>query len=804
MMSDWGDELVTIVEIDQPLCSLVYGESPCAAVLGTTGDSKCYNTFKTCQDTDNYDPATLTLRFVTSQSGAVEKYGPAIPSVSSVRISPMEINIGGMDESISPFGKREKATITFSDHSDDGLLVDKYRLERHSGASESSGTGFDPSQRGTYWGKWIARNPFHEGYNVRVYEGKMGDDLADMQVRNYLLHKIQGPDDGTVNVVCKDVFSRVERRKAKAPAASRGELASDITAGDSTLTLSPSGIGDLEYPNTGHVSIGDEIIEFSRSTGSDTMTLVTRGAKNTEADDHDEEDSVQLMLSYSGDSVSDIIYDLLTNYADVPASYIDKDRWDAIAENTITGLYTADIAEPTEIEDLVGELAISAGFTIWPDVSTNEIRIRGLEPNALQSLDTRVDDDDWIREGSLRVKRQPERRVSQVWVYYGQINPLESVDEGKNYKSRTILADLDAETDEEYGTSSIRRVWGRWIPEFGRSIAEQTGNRILSIFRNPPHVAEFELDVSRDRQIKLATPFELHTDSVQDTDGSILTANHISTRVFRDQAGVSVRSQELAFFKELGNPDVRNLYIDNPTGYFRLLNEYRTLYGDPFDGLTINLFVNSDVGGSNDFTVGFWRQNIEEFNALRISGFSQDVTINVEIASGVRVHGSGGDAGIEPVVLTSSDPAGPVGRNGGRGLWVFGNQNPVNITNNGTIAGGGGGGGGPEGGGGAGLRIDPGSGAYFFARGVKASDLDWWFGSDQESQSSGQDGTITSGGTRGIGPSGSPRSGSGGDLGGDGGDGWQGDYAGGSAGDAVDGTSNINWISKGTIIGNET
>jgi hypothetical protein len=45
----------TFVEIELPVCTLTYGESPCTAALGVTGDKKCFNTRKTCQDIANYD-----------------------------------------------------------------------------------------------------------------------------------------------------------------------------------------------------------------------------------------------------------------------------------------------------------------------------------------------------------------------------------------------------------------------------------------------------------------------------------------------------------------------------------------------------------------------------------------------------------------------------------------------------------------------------------------------------------------------------------------------------------------------------
>jgi hypothetical protein len=55
-------ERVTFVEIELPVCSFTYGEAPCTASVGVTGDIKCYNSRKTCQDLNNINEETQLLR----------------------------------------------------------------------------------------------------------------------------------------------------------------------------------------------------------------------------------------------------------------------------------------------------------------------------------------------------------------------------------------------------------------------------------------------------------------------------------------------------------------------------------------------------------------------------------------------------------------------------------------------------------------------------------------------------------------------------------------------------------------------
>ena len=44
-------------------------------------------------------------------------------------------------------------------------------------------------------------------------------------------------------------------------------------------------------------------------------------------------------------------------------------------------------------------------------------------------------DEDVILEGTLKVKDEPGKRISQVWTYYGQRNPADRGDNEDNYRA---------------------------------------------------------------------------------------------------------------------------------------------------------------------------------------------------------------------------------------------------------------------------------------------------------------------------------------------------------------------------------
>lgn len=704
-MSDYGRETVSLVEIDQPFCTREYGDafvSPsggCTAQLGVDGTRKCYNTRATCQDSANYNPGTLTLRFCRGQSKLQRYYSPLIPSiVDGPDITPLEINLAAMDDAgtDSALGKREAVKIRFEDHQHSDLRVDKYRLQRPTGAAASGSPAsdqdtFDPYQRGTFWGKWLARNPYHIGYPLRVYQGFVGDDISDMRVSYYIIDRIDGPTEGLVTLQAKDEFARIEARKALAPIASRGALASDITGTPGSFTVTPSDIVEEDYPNPAglYIAIGNEIIRCSRSGA--TFTILQRAALNTTQEDHDQEDAVQWVLVYETELSHDIVYDLLTTYGGVDADRIPLETWDANA-SSVTRVYTGYIAEPTPVAQLVGELMAQAGFTVWPDVSTNEIRYAAFRA---ASASPTVDDDGWIVDGSLSTKRAVEKRLSRVQVYYGLINPLEKLDEKRNYHSRLLDPDLEAEGSTQYGTKQLRVLYSRWIPQFGRQSALECSERILAMHRDPPRDAKFSIHASRDGELDLAAFFYLQTPDVQDDTGAqaLTVMAPISIERGENEHGIGARSVNVA-----AEVTDRTIYIENDSERLTLREIHDSLYAEldvsspsvPVEFIVVEgVTVSSNDTGEPAMRTGIWPAGIP----LRLT-----ILGRIQGEGGLGARGGyynggtgspGGKAFLAEVPITVDNTDGQIWSGGGGGGGGAGGRTLAGID----LGGGGGGGG---------------------------------------------------------------------------------------------------------------
>lgn len=242
-------QVVEYVEIDIDYCSLTHGTAPCTAT--GSGDARCYNSLASCQDRVNFTNAPVTLRFSTD-SGFNPKEIVALPLLENIQYNAGRISLG------EDLGQRSSITFTFSEtrHPDTGDGFDKYR----------SGRTVDPYTQGSFWGKFRARQAFLKGRPIRLIRGFVGQALADMETRSYVIESFNGPTlDGRYTIVAKDILKLLDGDRAKAPALSGGFLASSITSSDVQLSLSPTGAGDLYYPAEGKVAIGGkETVSFLR------------------------------------------------------------------------------------------------------------------------------------------------------------------------------------------------------------------------------------------------------------------------------------------------------------------------------------------------------------------------------------------------------------------------------------------------------------------------------------------------------------------------------------------------------------
>lgn len=512
-----GRNPVQIVEIDLPQCTRTYASAPCAAVLGTTGIRKCYNTIATCQDEANFNAGTLTLRFGKNQSG-LPKGENIYPALTSVSTRAGVVNLSGIDPKRSPLGQRARVTVTLQDFTDNEAYIDPYQAQRISGAAQDDAIGYTPRTLGTFFAKVKKRWPYYLGRSLRVLEGYEGEALSAMRTRNYVITEWDGPNAaGAVTITAKDVLDLADNDKAQAPQASRGKLSASLTASATSFDIVPAGTGS-EYAASGYLAIGREVMSFTRS--SDTFTVV-RGQYDTTATTHSASDLVQQCLVYDKQAADVIIDDLLTTYAGVSATYIDTTAWDAEAERWLGGTkFSAIITKPEGVATLIGELC-QHGIMVWWDEVAQEIRLKLNRPLDLDETFVTISDAKNIIEGTAEIEDAVEERASQVHFWHGVIDPTGSVTDGANFKKLVIGSALDLEADNFYGESRIKTIFSRWFGTSGDDAnASVIVDRLIARYKYTPTTFSCQMDVKDLDDIDLTTLVEVSTRLMTDETGA--------------------------------------------------------------------------------------------------------------------------------------------------------------------------------------------------------------------------------------------------------------------------------------------
>lgn len=494
---------IEVVEIIQPLCSRTFGTSPCLA----TGD-KCWNTTATCKFLTALDLSRqLILRFVgqdvydwqdnninlLAENGntlVTEANDPflidylfqpalAIPALVNYSTAPTVLNVASGSRDKSPLGYRAVAQVNIRDFPWNDVGTDPYVSSR----------AYVPERQGSFWSKWLVRNPYHVGYTLNIYEGLMGQPLSAMTKREYVIEKIDQGKDG-VSITAKDILRKVTDTNLTAPYLSRGELAAAITNSATSLTIAGATLSD--YPAQGYVRINSEIIHYTQiyeTTGSNLfMGGLTRGLAGTTAAAHSQNDRVQRVIYYNSIAFHEILYDLLVTWGGIPASYIDLAAW-AAEKTTYRPDYnfTAWLAEPSRIDDLAGEVCLQALANIWWDERIQKIVLKAVKPEPSPYLLT---DDDAIVAGSFSIREKPEERASQAHVYYLQRTPIPSVTEKTNYSRVSVY--IDVQKQVQYGGEpQIRELYCRFVPT--QAIANALAQNYLSRFSDVRREVTFDL-----------------------------------------------------------------------------------------------------------------------------------------------------------------------------------------------------------------------------------------------------------------------------------------------------------------------
>lgn len=512
-----ASEVFEWVEIDLPLCARTYGTAPCTAALAEWNPHKCFNLRATCQDPASFLlGAPLTLRF--SKIGVPLPAGfKAFPVLRSVRQSSTTANIGGADPRYGALGKQATMDFELEDFTFHDRGVDPYAAERVSGAAQFSGVGYRPEDRSTFLAKLKARWPNYAGGNVRLCRAYIVNGaITDQSTYNHLLKEMAGPTEGVLKVSAYSIVDLMNGKTALCPKPSRGVLTLDLDAVATSFTVTPVGIGDAEYAASGFLTIGSEIMAFTRS--ADTFT-VARGQKGTVAATHTAGDTVQQAWTCTNARLDDVAQELITNFTTTPASWVPFSEWQAEVTRWGSSIrLTTTVTSPTPVGTLVGELA-DLGCNIIPDERAGKIRLRMNRPVDGDTVYTVTDANAY----AITQEDREEDRVTQVYFVHKRLDPTKGIGSGddvSNYLRRALTINADAVAI--YGDVRTRTVRTRWLDQGDDTTVAIVSWQLLRRFQQSPMRVKCLID-ARDKDIRLSDVVQLQTEDMASPVGEVTT-----------------------------------------------------------------------------------------------------------------------------------------------------------------------------------------------------------------------------------------------------------------------------------------
>jgi hypothetical protein len=448
---DFSRTPIWYVKVTLDFCAETFGASPCVAV--GTGDKKCFNTFFTCKDTANYNKTTKVYRFCTN--GELPFNDGERPYIQGVTQLPTEIK-----ESLPVLGR---VKVKLYDEPDTDVGIDPYVTER-------------TSTQGTFWRKLLKRNPNYKGRPIQVYEGFAGIPESEFQLRfEGKLDNIRFIGKGMVELEGIDTIGDLKR--VKLPIAYNVQVS--VAANSSVTTMSFKG-DDVDKlsgstaipisPTTGltyYLRIGSEIISYASSnydSTSNQITGITRGVGGSTSKAIAENDDVSFAPHYNGNPF-DVMLQLLGNSAsaiDTPGAgistaFINTPKFEF--ERDFTGLTTEVIVDGWIDEDMdVGkayfDLVDLMSVKTWVGEDL-KINVQRRIPNLPDRTYHKITDDANITLHSDSFDQNEASRFTRGYFLWDYI-PASDFKEGKNFKRREALIDLDLESSNAFNEDVLQ------------------------------------------------------------------------------------------------------------------------------------------------------------------------------------------------------------------------------------------------------------------------------------------------------------------------------------------------------------
>jgi hypothetical protein len=479
---------------------------------------------------------------------------PVLDNVSPVTAT---VNIAGTNERFNGLGRRGTISATLMDFPYGDQATDKYAAERKSGDAQLDESGYNPKDRGTFFGKLKSRWPTYGDRPMRFIEGYINEAgvFVAESTRHYILTDFEGPNrDGRVVLKGKDILHLADDKKALCPKPSRGQIRFELfdrldrdgnanPQYNPNVELTPAGIG-AEYPLSGYAIMGREVVTYTRV--GDIVTLTGRGLENTEEKSHREGTTFQQAYRVVNTRIDDLVEDLLVNFGNIPPSFIPKADWEEeITRWASTLVLDTVITKPEGVSGLISELSV-LGVSIWWDDVAQEIKLKVNAPPLGETV-VDLDEDNGILD--ITQEDKDEDRLTQVHFYSVQTDPTGSAKEKNNFDRIIVAIDAEAEQENSYRNPRIREIFCRWVNKGADSVLLVNALRMLARFNTAPITYKVRID-NKDNDISLVDVVRLTSRVTQDVTGKpIPTLTQVREKNTRREHGWTDITLQDFFFK---------------------------------------------------------------------------------------------------------------------------------------------------------------------------------------------------------------------------------------------------------------
>lgn len=409
-----------------------------------------------------------------------------------------------------------------------------------------------PSGVGTYFGRLIGANQFYIDRRLTVYRGfdHSPFSLSNMKRGDYFIKKIEGPDDkGRVKITANDILTKLDGDQSQWPPVTYGVLSAGITLG---YTGSTNITDNTNFAAPDYAIIDEEIVGVSGVSGSNYITISSRGQFGTTAVAHDAGATVRRVSGTTGTNPITYIYALIAYATPIDeATYVNLTDWNATRDAYFASdLVYGTINEPTPVKEIISDVCKQYNIAVFWDDEAQTIRLKALGPTL--SAPVRINRTQHILDTGHTVTRDQSKAVTQVWVYFNKLNHAEG-DSHENFGSVYVYQDLDLEGSSGIGQPIIEKFKCGFVGSAGNATASKLASRISGQRRKGAIECKFRLDVSDAETlgINCGDGVEITTDLIQGSDGEHVPTIFMITE--RSRKETHVEYSAYATGVEVGN-----------------------------------------------------------------------------------------------------------------------------------------------------------------------------------------------------------------------------------------------------------